>query len=518
MREWVMGATGAVVAIVASAPGAWAAGDAVCAIDFDLRTQGLMLRYAGTQLSFDTQDDADGIRVLVDFDGPVAVRAGQSLSACAEFASWRVEGARLVIAFKRPYTLMVQDDPQARVAWLFNASAHRSRPVAAAVAPTPAPVVTAINPPAAEPVPMAVAAWMPGLATRSDAVPGRKPRPDAPAYDTRPRPEPQSEPQPEPETIPAAPARIVVAGRPPLVAGSPDSPIAPPVSLPAALNVAAPVVASVVPAVRPVPPATVPPAAAPAPAVAASPAGPWWSVGPRREGVAIAPALTVAGYAEHYPAGDVSVQTTGVLMPGLSLAARGRAPFASALPDALQDDWFARLRVDTAHYAFRDTLFPLSTHTRQTWRADWQAGRTFSWHQLDMHAGLGYMVRWESTLHSAVAPEPSYAFASGRLLHGPELASGLTWRLPAPDSSAPAWAGIALSGWRLVADGGVSPWVMSRVDGGAGPLPGLLGTRVWLGAERWVGDRCIRVGYQRTGLAGGGQYDETFQGPTLSVQ
>jgi hypothetical protein len=205
-------------------------------------------------------------------------------------------------------------------------------------------------------------------------------------------------------------------------------------------------------------------------------------------------------------------------MPGLSLAARGRAPFASALPAALQEDWFARLRVDTAHYAFRDTLFPLSTHTRQTWRADWQAGRTFSWHQLDLNAGLGYMVRWETTLHSAVAPEPSYAFASGRLLHGPELASGLTWRLPAPDGSAPAWAGIALSGWRLVADGGVSPWVMSRVDGGAGPLPGLLGTRVWVGAERWVGERCIRVGYQRTGLSGGGQYDETFQGPTLSVQ
>ncbi|MNS72087.1 hypothetical protein D3C72_1054850 [compost metagenome] len=449
--------------------------------------------------------------MLVDFDRPVAVRAGQSLAACAEFASWRVEGARLVIAFKRPYTLMVQDDPQARVAWLFNAAAHRSRPVTAAVAPAPAPV-----PPAAAPVPMVVAAWQPARATPSDAVPGRKPRPDAPAYEAAPPSVPVA-PPPAPEAAPAAPTPIGVAGRPPVAAGSPDSPIAPPVSWPVtppvAVPVAAPVVASVVPAVMPAVPAV-----AQAPAASASPAGPWWSVGPRREGVAIAPALSVAGYAEHYPAGDVSVQATGVLMPGLSLAARGRAPFASALPEALQDDWFTRLRVDTAHYAFRDTLFPLSTHTRQTWRADWQAGRMFSWQQLDWHAGLGYMVRWETTLHSAVAPEPSYAFASGRLLHGPELASGLTWRLPAPDGLAPAWAGIALSGWRLVADGGVSPWVMSRVDGGAGPLPGLLGTRVWLGAERWVGDRCLRVGYQRTSLAGGGQYDETFQGPTLSVQ
>lgn len=515
MREWMMGAAGAGLAIVASASGAWAAGEAVCAIDFDLRTQGLMLRYAGTQLSFDTQDDAEGIRVLVDFDRPVSVRAGQSLSACAEFASWRVEGARLVIAFKRPYTLMVQDDPQARVAWLFNAAAHRSRPVAAAVAPTPAQVALPAQPVAA-PVPMVVAASLPGRATPTDAVPGRKPRPDAPAYDALPTAAVAPRPEPQPETVPAAPTPLVVAGRPP-VAGGPDSPIAPPASLPVPLppapNVAAPVVASVVPAVRPAVPAL-----APAMTVTASPVGPWWSLGPRREGVAIAPALTVAGYAEHYPSGDVSVQTTGVLMPGLSLAARGRAIFASALPDHLQDDWFARLRVDTAHYAFRDTLFPLSTHTRQTWRADWQAGRTFSWEQLDLNAGLGYMVRWETTLHSAVAPEPSYAFASGRLLHGPELASGLTWRLPAPDGQAPVWAGIALSGWRLVADGGVSPWVMSRVDGGAGPLPGLLGTRVWVGAERWVGDRCIRVGYQRTSLSGGGQYDETFQGPTLSVQ
>jgi hypothetical protein len=286
-------------------------------------------------------------------------------------------------------------------------------------------------------------------------------------------------PTPAPEAA-GAPQPMAVAGRLPRVPVTlPDvSPLSPPPSRPAVT----------VPAIAPVPPSVDAPARRSAHAVS------------------VAPELAVTQYQEHYPTGDVSVQAAGVLLPGV--AVEGAAGLAHG-PSWLHGDYVGAIRVGAAHYAFRDTLFPLSTHARQSWRGELSAVRVFALDAFRLRAGLGYMLRWESTLHSAVAPEPSYAFAAGRLLHGPELAVGASW-LPA----GPAW----LAGWGAVADAAFAPAVISQVDGGAGNLPWLTGLRLQVAVERMLGDHRVRVGFQRAALSGGGLYDESFQGPFISVR
>jgi hypothetical protein len=273
---------------------------------------------------------------------------------------------------------------------------------------------------------------------------------------------------------------MAVAGRLPLVPVI--VPDAPPVCLPSS---GAPAVSQ-------------PPAPAPLPA---------YALGRRTAyAVSVSPELAVSQYQEHYPTGDVSVQAAGVIQPGL--AVEGAAALAQG-PAWLQGDYVGALRLGAAHYAFRDTLFPLSTHARQSWRGELSAARVVALDAFQLRVGLGYMVRWESTLHSAVAPEPSYAFAAGRLLHGPELALGGNWQ-----PSSPGW----LAGWGIVADTAFAPAVISQVDGGAGNLPWLTGLRLQLAVERALGDHRLRVGFQRAALAGGGLYDESFQGPFISVR
>jgi hypothetical protein len=286
-------------------------------------------------------------------------------------------------------------------------------------------------------------------------------------------------PAPTPQAA-DAPQPMAVAGRLPLV----------PVPLPAA------------------PIASPPSPAVAAPMAAIDPLSPPAYPLARRSALAVSvsPELAVSQYQEHYPSGDVSVQAAGVLQPGV--AVEGAAGLAHG-PTWLHGDYVGALRVGAAHYAFRDTLFPLSTHARQSWRGELSAARVTAWDAFRLRAGLGYMVRWESTLHSAVAPEPSYAFAAGRLLHGPELAVGGSW-LPV----GPAW----LAGWGAVADAAFAPAVISQVDGGAGNLPWLTGLRVQVAIERTLGDHRLRFGFQRAALAGGGLYDESFQGPFISVR
>lgn len=401
------------------------AGAATCELDYEPARKALVLRYTDTTLTLDTQEADGGVRILVDFSRPTAIRAGASLALCAGFADWRQEGDRLVVTFQKPYSLTLEDDPRTRTAWLSNerapaiAPAQASRPLSAPPAPTPAPQA------AEAPQPMAVAGRLPLV----------------------------------PVTLPALP------------------PVAPP--SPASPAVTSPVA---------------PPVTAYAPARRSAYA------------VSVSPELAVSQYQEHYPSGDVSVQAAGVLLPGV--AVEGAAGLAHG-PAWLHGDYVGALRVGAAHYAFRDTLFPLSTHARQSWRGELSAARVMALDAFQLRAGLGYMVRWESTLHSAVAPEPSYAFAAGRLLHGPELALGGSW-IP----SGPGW----LAGWGAVADAAFAPSVISQVDGGAGNLPWLTGLRVQVAIERTLGDHRLRVGFQRAALSGGGLYDESFQGPFISVR
>ena len=110
----------ALVATLLAAPGAHAAEEAACAVEYDAGRQALVLRYDGTDLDIDTQDDAAGIRVVVRFSGPVALRAGRSLSAIAPFATWRFGGERQVFVFKRPDAHSVEGARPARTAWLIN--------------------------------------------------------------------------------------------------------------------------------------------------------------------------------------------------------------------------------------------------------------------------------------------------------------------------------------------------------------------------------------------------------------
>jgi hypothetical protein len=345
-----------------------------------------------------------------------------------------------------------------------------------AVRPIVAPVLLA-----ATPAPVAVAE---AAGTTTFSVAGRLPLVPVPAVDAPGEtPAPAINVRVAPNFVPPSAAIVPVAPAP--------SPEVVPARYPEPLPTALPV---------PVALPSLMPAALPSTATG-------WSLGGLRhgQGLAVAPSFAYTNYDEAYPAGDVAVQAASVLMPGLSLEGRGRLPVG---PEWLRPNWFGTGRLDVANYAFRDELFPLSTHSRQTWRGELTAGRRLAWYDLQLDAGLGYMLRWESTLHSAVSPEPSYAFASGRLLHGPELTLAGAWR--------PSQPGF-LADWGLTADVGYSPYVFSRVDGGAGPLPSLMGLQLNAGIERWFGDHCVRLGYQRWSLGSGGQYDEIFQGPFISV-
>lgn len=438
-----------------------------CALDYDAQARALVLRYAGADVAIDTQDTGEAIRIAVEFTTPVALRAGAGLPLAKSFASWRHEGDRLIITYDKPYNVVVEDNPHTHVARLVNLAAPSAAQLSAMAtrAPAQAPVV----PVAAE-------------AGTSVSVAGRLPLVPVPAV--------------EPQPVAVTP--IVLATPVPTVRVAPTfvppSPVIAPVpALPKAEPEPHPVAVAL--------PSLQPAAALPG----AAPAMPSFGIGTRRgQGLSVAPSFAFSNYDESYPAGDVAVNTAGVMMPGVRLEGRGRLPLG---PAWLQPDWFGTARVDFANYAFRDTLFPLSTHSRQTWRGELAGGHRFSWGDMHLDAGAGYMLRWESTLHSAVSPEPSYAFASGRLLHGPELTLAGAW---AP--SAPSF----LADWGLSADAAFAPYVFNRVDGGAAPLPALMSLSLNVGVERWIGDHRVRLGYQRWSLTGT-QYDEVFQGPFISV-
>jgi hypothetical protein len=177
----------------------------------------------------------------------------------------------------------------------------------------------------------------------------------------------------------------------------------------------------------------------------------------------------------------------------------------------MQGPWDGVIQLDVASIAFRDTLLPLSTHTRQALRAELAATRRFTAGDWRLDAGLGYLLRTENTLHSAVAADPSYAFAASRWLHGPSLTLGGGW---APErATGQPW----LDGWRVRLDAACQPAMISRLDAGVPALPWLVGTSVAIALERRVADWTLSLGYQRRGL-NGAAYDETFQGPFLSVR
>jgi hypothetical protein len=429
IKTWMMLAAALVGWCLAVSPAA-AGSLSACELDYEPARKALVLRYTETLLAIDTQEAEDGVRILVDFSRPTPIRPGAGLALCAGFAAWRQEGDRLVVTFRKPYSLTIEDDPRTRTAWLSN---ERAPAIGAPIAVPP--VVTAAPTPAMTP---------------------------APAVAETPQP-------------------MAVAGRLPLVPVI--VPDAPPVSLPS------------------------PAVSAPGAVVTAPAPLPAYAIGRRAAyAFSVSPELAMSQYQEHYPTGDVSVQAAGVIQPGV--AVEGAAALAQG-PEWLQGDYVGALRLGAAHYAFRDTLFPLSTHARQSWRGELSAARVVALDAFQLRAGLGYMVRWESTLHSAVAPEPSYAFAAGRLLHGPELALGGSWQ-----PGGPGW----LAGWGAVADAAFAPAVISQVDGGAGNLPWLTGLRLQLAVERTLGDHRLRVGFQRAALAGGSLYDESFQGPFISVR
>lgn len=230
------------------------------------------------------------------------------------------------------------------------------------------------------------------------------------------------------------------------------------------------------------------PRVAPAP----SAAGPSWR---------LSPSLWFGQYQEDYLAGDVQLQSP-LTLPGLALDWR--------LPAASGPAWQGRLAFATSSLAFRDRSFPLSTHTRQAYAAETLVGPELAWGPMSLEAGLGYWARLEQTVHSAVPPTPTYAFAAERWLHGPQLGATAGWTLLGEAS--------ALGGWRLVAEGVGQPVVFSRLDAGVAPLPALFGGRVAIGLEGRFAGHQLTLSFQRRMLGSFGGYAEVVQGPSLSFR
>jgi hypothetical protein len=199
----------------------------------------------------------------------------------------------------------------------------------------------------------------------------------------------------------------------------------------------------------------------------------------------------LASYQENYAAGSVGTHVDGVPIFGLSLET------------AWPRDWFEHLELGATTYGFEDRFLPLSVHARQNWHGDLAGYRRFTYSTLDLELGLGYQGLYEIGTHSGAPPAPSYAFTPSRIIHGPQLASRLFWHL-----------GFGVG---LFANATYAPYLFSSLPADIPALPQLMALGLDAGVAADFGPLRATLSYRRNNTSGTG-YDETFQGPAISLQ
>jgi hypothetical protein len=196
----------------------------------------------------------------------------------------------------------------------------------------------------------------------------------------------------------------------------------------------------------------------------------------------------LTNYRERYPAGQVDTSIDGVRMQGVE--AEGHWPAS----------WVELLRLDATSYAFQDLNLPASAHVRDAWRGEAAVLYHLGWGGLGLDLGPGYMLRYETANSTGAPPAPSYAFSSGRILHGPEAAVRLRWRI--------GW------GFGVSADVAATPYLFTTVDNDLPALPTLWGYRAEAGLEQELGPLTIGLAIRERAVLGDG-YEEGFLGPGL---
>ncbi|MDB5101113.1 MAG: hypothetical protein JWM80_5534 [Cyanobacteria bacterium RYN_339] len=196
----------------------------------------------------------------------------------------------------------------------------------------------------------------------------------------------------------------------------------------------------------------------------------------------------LTSYAERYALGQVDTQVAGVRMQGVEC--EGHWPAS----------WVELLRLDAASYAFQDLNLPSSAHVRDAWRGEAALLYHLGWGGLALDLGPGYALRYETASHTGAPPTPIYAFASARLLHGPELAARLRWQV--------GW------GFGLFADAAATPYVFSTIDDDLAPLPSLWAYRAEAGLEQAIGPVSVGLAFRQRAMTGTG-YEESYTGPGL---